>query len=64
MLIDIDALNFLLMDYERKSFILEDSLEYLTPKKAEELRDDLRKTETELINCMQKIINNYAIQKA
>jgi hypothetical protein len=64
MLIDIDALNFLLMDYERKSFILEDSLEYLTPKKAEELRDDLRKTETELINCMQKIIDNYAIQKA
>lgn len=57
--IKLDELNFALFDYEDYRHSYEDSLEYLTPKKKEELEKELNNKVQKIFNLFKEIQNIY-----
>jgi len=63
MLINLDTLTLLLVDYDHKQYALEDSIEYLTTNKCKELQEELNKVEQSIIDCMKSTIEYHELQK-
>ena len=63
MLINLDTLTLLLVDYDHKQYALEDSIEYLTTNKRKELQEELNKVEQSIIDCMKSTIEYHELQK-
>lgn len=52
----LDELEFLLIEYSNALRSYEDSLEYLTAKKKNELEQGIENIKLRMLNCMNKII--------
>lgn len=63
MLINLDTLTLLLVDYDHKRYALEGSIEYLTTNKRKELQEELNKVEQSIIDCMKSTIEYHELQK-